>query len=149
MGKNIAVLLGLFHKNEVEEMLDEVRSYSRENNLTIVEEKWVPGSMEKPLALKQLLMRDDVEGGVVLGIIERGETKHGLVMATAVIAAIIQLQLEFMKPVGVGILGPEILPSQIPCRVRPYARGAVAAVENMLKNQKPHHALQSTDAAGS
>jgi len=133
MVKNIFVLLGSFHKKEAEEMLDEVRLYAREHALNIVEERWVPGSMEKPLALKQLLMRDDVDGGVVLGIIEKGETKHGLVMASAVIHAIMQLQLEFMKPIGVGILGPEILPDQIPPRVRPYARAAAAAVNTMLR----------------
>jgi len=133
MVKNIFVLLGSFHKKEAEEMLDEVRLYARAHALNIVEERWVPGSMEKPLALKQLLMRDDVDGGVVLGIIEKGETKHGLVMASAVIHAIMQLQLEFMKPIGVGILGPEILPDQIPPRVRPYARAAAAAVNTMLR----------------
>jgi len=79
-------------------------------------------------ALKRLLRDTRVDGAVVLGIIESGETKHGFVMAQAVINAIIDLQLEFMKPVGVGIIGPEILPSQIPSRVRPFARRAVQAV---------------------
>ena len=43
-----------------------------------------------------------------------------------------ELQLETMKPVGVGLLGPEILPDQIPSRLRPYARHAVLAVHAML-----------------
>jgi 6,7-dimethyl-8-ribityllumazine synthase len=133
MRKNIAVLLGAFHKEEGEDMLDEVETYAKENGLTITAVKWVPGSMEKPLALKRLLMRDDIDGGVVLGVIEKGETQHGLVMGHAVINAIIDLQLELMKPVGVGILGPGILPEQIPPRVRPYARAAVKAVDEMLK----------------
>lgn len=59
----------------------------------------------------QALSNNNVDGAVALGIIESGETKHGLVMANSVINAIIQLQLEFMKQIGVGILGPEILPS--------------------------------------
>ncbi len=137
MKKNIAVILGSFHKSESTEMLDEVRQYASAHDFNIVEEIWVPGSMEKPLALKSLLIRPDVDGAVVLGIIEKGETKHGFVMADAVINAIINLQLEYMKPVGVGILGPEILPSQIPSRVRPYANAAVAALSVMfpvLKN---------------
>jgi len=37
-----------------------------------------------------------------------------------------------MKPIGIGILGPEILPSQIPSRLRPYARDAVKALAMML-----------------
>lgn len=132
MRKKVAVVLGSFHKQEALDMLDEVRQYASENDLEIVEEVWVPGSMEKPLALKMLLSREDIDGAVVLGIIEKGETKHGFVMASSVVGAVINLQLEFMKPVGVGILGPEILPSQIPSRVRPYAKAAISAVNTMF-----------------
>lgn len=132
MSKNIALVIGSFHKKEAEEMVDEARKTAGELGLTIVEEVWVPGSYEKPLALQRLLLRDDVDGAVTLGIIERGETKHGLVMGMVVHEAIVGLQLEFDKPIGVGILGPEITPDQIPSRVRPYARAAVAAVEKML-----------------
>lgn len=129
---NIAVVLGSFHKEEVTQMLNETRRVAKEKGHTIVAEIWVPGSMEKPLALKRLLLRDDVDGAVALGIIENGETKHGLVMGHACIDAIIQLQLEFMKPVGVGILGPGIQPSQIPARLVPYGRDAMLATDAML-----------------
>jgi len=129
---NIALVLGSFHKKHADDMLDEARAAAKENGLTVVAEVWVPGSIEKPLALKRLLQREDVHCAAALGIIERGETKHGLVMGQVVYQAIIDLQLEFMKPIGLGILGPEILPSQIPPRVRPYARAAVVAAAKML-----------------
>jgi 6,7-dimethyl-8-ribityllumazine synthase len=132
MTKKIAVVLGSFHKQESNDMLEEVEIFAKENNLEIAAIRWVPGSMEKPLALKRLLSDPQIDGAVALGIIEKGETKHGLVMATTVIDAIIRLQLEFMKPIGVGILGPEIHPSQIPARVRPYGLAAVKAVFDML-----------------
>lgn len=132
MSRNIALVLGSFHRTLIEEMLDEARSAAAGLDLTISEEVWVPGSMEKPLALKRLLERADIDGAVALGIIEKGETAHGLVMAQAVIAAIIELQVQLMKPVGVGILGPEIQSTQIPARLRPYGRDAVAAVAHML-----------------
>jgi 6,7-dimethyl-8-ribityllumazine synthase len=132
MSKNIAVVLGSFHKSEATEMLDEIRQYCQEHDLNISEEVWVPGSMEKPLALKAILSKDHIDGAVVVGIIEKGETSHGFVMATAAIDAIIRIQLETMKPVGVGILGPDITPEQIPPRVRPYARSAVTAMNTMF-----------------
>jgi len=71
--KKIAIVLGSFHKKEVDQMLACARDEAMKNNLQIVEEVWVPGSIEKPLALKRLLMRDDIDGAVALGIIERGE----------------------------------------------------------------------------
>ncbi len=132
MAKNVAVVLGSFHKQESLAMLEEVHQFASENQLNIVEEIWVPGSMEKPLALKMLLSRDDVDGAVVLGIIEKGETSHGFVMASSVIDVIVDLQLQYMKPVGVGILGPDISASQIPSRVRPYAKAAIAAMNTMF-----------------
>jgi len=129
---NIGIVLGRFHRREVEEMLDEARAVAARRQLGVVAEIWVPGSMEKPLAVKRLLRRDDIAGVVALGIIERGETEHGNVMGHAVIKSLIDLQLEFMKPVGVGILGPGINPSQIPPRTRPYAAAAVEAVADLL-----------------
>ena len=130
--KKIAFVLGSFHKTFIEQMLAAARDEASKHNLEIVEEVWVPGSIEKPLAIKRLLMRDDVDGVATLGIIERGETKHGLVMGEVVYDAIIRLQLEFMKPIGLGILGPEILPSQIPSRLDSHARAAVRAVAVMI-----------------
>lgn len=132
MSKNIAIILGEFHKKEVTEMLNEARKVAKENNLKIVEEVWVPGSYEKPLALKRALKKKNIDGAVLLGIIERGETKHGLVMGQVVMQAVVNLELEFMKPVGIGILGPEILPEQIPPRLLPHARQAVLAVAQIL-----------------
>ena len=133
----IAVVLGSFHKTEIAQMLDAARGEAKKLNLKIVEEVWVPGSIEKPLAIKRLLMRDDINAVVVLGIIEKGETKHGFVMGQVVYDAIIKLQLEFMKPIGLGILGPSITPNQIQPRLDSYAIAAVSAVDVMLnKNDR-------------
>lgn len=132
MSRRVALVMGAFHREKVEKMVVSARAAAGEAGLEIVDEVWVHGSIETPLALKRLLLRDDVDGAVTLGIIERGETKHGLVMGQAVVGAIIQLQLELMKPITLGILGPEILPSQIPSRLESYAREAVIAVTGML-----------------
>lgn len=133
MKKRIAIVLGAFHRQQVEQMLIMAKQTAVDANLEVISEVWTPGSFEKPLALKRLLLRSDIDGAVVLGIIERGETKHGLVMGEVVMQAIIDLQLQTMKPVGVGILGPEILPEQIEPRLLPYAKAAVEALAVMLK----------------
>ena len=132
MAYRIALVLGQFHKAEAEAMQAEAELTANECGMLVAAAVWVPGSMETPLAAKRLLSRDDIDGLVVLGIIEHGETKHGIVMGSAVTSALIGLQLEFMKPVGMGILGPGIFPSQIPARTRPYARSATLAVHQML-----------------
>lgn len=129
----IAAIMGSFHKEQVSMMLAAAHQAAEARGLTISREIWVPGSVEKPLALKRELLRDHIVGAVALGVIEKGETSHGFVMGQAVVNAIIDMQLEFMKPIGLGILGPDIHPSQIPARLEPYARDAVNAVAHMLE----------------
>jgi len=124
--------MGSFHKALISEQLEEARETAKELGLNIVEEVWVPGSVEKPLAIKRLLIKDEVDGVVVLGIIEKGGTKHGFTMGQSLMHFVMQLQLDFMKPIGLGVLGPDIENDQMPPRVRPYARAAVEAVAKMF-----------------
>lgn len=133
MGKKIALVMGEFHTKEVGIMLEKARATAQAHELEIVDEIWVHGSIEKPLALKRLLQRDDVDGAAALGIIEKGGTQHGFVMGQVVYQAIIDLQLEFMKPIGLGILGPGIEPEQIESRLEPYAHEAIVALAGMLQ----------------
>ena len=133
---NIGLVIGSFHQDACQTMRDVAVAEAGALGIEVGVECWVPGSMEKPLAVKRLLANPTIDGVVVLGIIERGETGHGRTMGQAVIQALIDLQLKMDKPVGVGILGPDILPEQIPPRLKPYARDAVRALATMLQAQR-------------
>ena len=130
--KSIAIVATSFHEKHIKVMLGVARKTADQKHIKIAKEIWVPGSLETPLALQTALKANNIDGAVVLGIIERGKTKHGLVMGMAVLSAIIDIQLKLEKPIGVGILGPEILPGQIKPRLAPYAEDAVLAVWKML-----------------
>ena len=132
--KQISIVATNFHRKEVELMLAESRRVCEEKGLEVANALWVPGALETPLALLRELSAADIDGAIVLGIIERGETKHGLVMGMAVISAIVDIQLKLGKPIGVAILGPEVLPEQIPLRLHPYAKDAALAVWEMLNS---------------
>ena len=132
MSKNIAIIATLWHKKDLEVMVEEARKTAKQEGVRITKEVWVPGCYEIPLTLKRIFISKNIDGAVVLGIIERGETKHGLVMGLVVHDAIIRIQLTTGKPVGMAILGPEILPKQIAKRARLYARKAVEALKSML-----------------
>ena len=134
MAKSVAIVAGSYHKDKIEKMVEIVKSLSAENDLLIEETCWVPGSMELPLQIKRLLLRESIEGVIVLGIIEKGETDHGLVMGQAVTKSVIDLQLLSMKPIGFGIIGPGAEEEQITQRVEAHAKQAVLAVAEMLSN---------------
>jgi len=128
----IAIVCGSFHREEVGKMLEWASDESSKHELTVEEVVWVPGAMEVPLALDRLLSKEDIDGAACLGIIEKGQTKHGLAMGQAVIKSIIDLQLTWDKPVGLGIIGPGANPEHIEPRLEPHARAAIAAIAAML-----------------
>ncbi len=128
----IVLVCGSYHREAVERMATTARDRAGELGLEIAAERWVPGALECPLALQQMLGRDDVDGAVLLGIIERGETQHGLAMGQAVVQAVLNLQLATGKPVGMGVIGPSAEPQHIEPRLLPYACKAVEAVAEML-----------------
>ena len=86
----------------------------------------------KRLALDRMLHREEIDGAVGLGIIERGETDHGVVMGQSVTKAVIELQITHNKPIGLGIIGPGAEPEHIEPRLEPHARAAVGAVTAMI-----------------
>ena len=132
MNKKIAVICGSFHEHEVKRMLDWARKESENLSLELLEPVWVPGAMEVPLALERCCKLSQTDGAICLGIIEKGQTQHGLAMGQAVIKSIIEIQIRYDKPIGLGIIGPGAEPEHIEPRLEPHARAAVSAVAKMF-----------------
>ena len=128
---NLGIVCGLFHRDEVERMLEFAKDEAVSKNWLVHDIVWVPGSMEAPLALDRMLQREEIHGAIVLGVIERGETDHGLVMGHSVTMSVIELQIKHNKPIGLGIIGPGAAPEHIEPRLEPHARSAVGAVAAM------------------
>ena len=129
----IAAVCGSFHKEEIQRMLEYAENEANINGAEISKIIWVPGSMEVPLALNRLLEDNEVDAAIALGIIERGETQHGLVMGQAVTRSVIELQIKYDKSIGLGIIGPGAEKHHIEPRLEPHARSAVNAVIKMSK----------------
>ena len=128
----IAIVCARFHRENVEVMLELAHSRAEDFGIEVAEVIWVPGSLEIPLALKGLICRDDIDGAACLGIIEKGETQHGLVLGQAIVKTILELQLEYDKPIGLGIIGPGAEPEHVESRLAPHARGAIDAIAAVL-----------------
>ena len=129
---NIVAVCAMYHLEEMERMLKISTSQAEALGYKNVDVVRVPGCMEIPLALDRMLSNDDVDGAFCLGIIEKGETDHGLVMGQGVVKTILELQLVHNKPIGLGIIGPGALPEHIGPRIGPHATAAVAALRPFL-----------------
>ena len=95
----------------------------------------VPGSFEIPLAVKRLLEDKKIDAVVTIGTIIKGKTDHDKVVAHSVTRKILDLSIEYNKPVSLGISGPNITWEQSKKRINEYAIRAVDAVLNMLRNK--------------
>ena len=93
----------------------------------------VPGVFETPMGALALLKRDDVDAVVALGAVIQGATKHDELVANQAARKLLDLGLEYGKPVTLGIIGPGASRSQALERVEDYARRAVEAAVKMVE----------------
>lgn len=129
----IGLITGDFHREMAEIMIASATVEAGRLGASIEVVIRVPGSYEIPLIADMLLGRADIDALAVLGYIERGETLHGEVMGHAVHQALVQLQLQHKKPIGIGIIGPGATREQAVLRQEPYAAAAVAAALRSLQ----------------
>jgi 6,7-dimethyl-8-ribityllumazine synthase len=91
-----------------------------------------PGVYDMPLAVKVLLGRPDVDGLVALGAVIEGETQHDEVVMNQAARKLIDLSVEYGKPLGLGISGPGETRLQAQDRIE-NAGNAVRAVVKMVR----------------
>ena len=97
----------------------------------VVEIAEVPGSFDMPLAIKSLLKKDEIDAIVTLGAVIKGETDHDQIVATHASRKIMDLSLEYGKPVSLGVAGPGMTPMQAKARIESFAVKSVEAAVKM------------------
>ncbi|MFA4845716.1 MAG: 6,7-dimethyl-8-ribityllumazine synthase [Patescibacteria group bacterium] len=115
MATRIHIVAGFIHREICETMVEAARDLSDELNVNIEPVTWVPGSLEAPLAVKELIETDRPDAIVVFGVQEQGKTKHGEVIAYEVTSKLLDLQLNNRMPMAIAIIGP--------CATLEHARG--------------------------
>jgi len=97
----------------------------------------VPGTFDVPIAVKKILENSDVDGVVTIGCVIEGETEHDEVVAQHAARKIMDLSLEYNKPVTLGISGPGM--GRIAAHQRvDYAKRAVEAVIKLVRRLKEY-----------
>jgi 6,7-dimethyl-8-ribityllumazine synthase (EC 2.5.1.9) len=114
-GLKIGIVASRFNHTLVERLVEGaidcfLRHEGEEENLTLVK---VPGSWEIPMAVKELLVKEDIEGVVALGVLIRGATPHFDYIANEVSKGLAMLSLEHRKPVSFGIITADTLEQAI------------------------------------
>ena len=135
MTVRLAVVAAAFNADVTDRMVARALARAKELGAEVVEVVRVPGTFEIPLALKRLLARTDIDGGVAIGAVIKGQTKHDELIAHAVAGRLLDLQLETGKPIGLGITGPGMSAKVAVRRIRNAARAvdAVVAMAEVLR----------------
>jgi len=131
------VKLGLvaseFSWDVVGPMVEFAKRHAEFLGASLEKEVLVPGVWEIPVAVKKLLSEGRVDAVVTLGAVIEGETEHDEVIMQHTTRKLMDLALEYGKPVALGISGPGMTRLQALDRVNEYAR---RAVESAVKTAK-------------
>ena len=92
----------------------------------------VPGTFDIPIAVKKLLELKEIQGVVTLGAVIKGETDHDQVIMQNASRKIEDLSVEYMKPVALGISGPNESRLQAMARIE-MAKDAVDSAVKMIR----------------
>ncbi|MCL5790948.1 MAG: 6,7-dimethyl-8-ribityllumazine synthase [Candidatus Thermoplasmatota archaeon] len=113
-------------------MLQRAKEHAEFLGAEVAEIMKVPGTFEIPLGAKKLLESGKVDGVATLGAVIQGETDHDDIIMQNAARKIMDLSIEFGKPVSLGITGPGQTRLQAEARIE-KARDSVESVVKMLR----------------
>lgn len=93
---------------------------------------YVPGVYDMPIAVRKLLKRNDIDAVVTIGCVIQGDTAHDEIVAQQASRKLMDLSLEFDKPVTLGITGPRMSRPDASKRVD-YSKRAVEAAVKLIQ----------------
>ncbi len=129
----LGIVVSEFHYDITRLMEEKAKDHAKFLGAKVVKIIRVPGSFEIPLATKTLLERNDIDAVVCLGAIIKGETKHDEIIGVNVARKLMDMAVQYGKPVGLGIIGPGATRLQAQERIEEYARRAVEAAIKTFK----------------
>lgn len=130
---NIGLVVGEFHYDITENMMNKAIEHAEFLGCKIIEIIKVPGSFDMPLAIKALLQKETIEGVVCLGTVIKGDTDHDQLVAQHAARKMVDLSLEFDKPVSLGVSGPGMTRIEAVERIEDFSRRSVESVVKMIR----------------
>ncbi|MCX8158597.1 MAG: 6,7-dimethyl-8-ribityllumazine synthase [Candidatus Diapherotrites archaeon] len=124
----IGFIVSEYHFDITSMMLERAKEHAKFLGVEIGDILFVPGSLDSPLAAKFLFEKKDIDGVVVLGAVVEGDTQHDEIVAQHAARKLLDLSIQYNKPLGFGISGPGETRLQAAERIDSYAKRAVETV---------------------
>ncbi|AAB85867.1 MULTISPECIES: 6,7-dimethyl-8-ribityllumazine synthase [Methanothermobacter] len=131
----IGAVVAEFNYDITHMMLELAKEHARFLDAEITRVIAVPGVFDMPLAVKKLLLEDEIDAVITLGAVIEGATDHDQIVVQHASRKIADLALDYDKPVALGISGPGMTRLEAHQRVD-YAKRAVEAAVKMYRRLK-------------
>jgi len=129
---NLGFVVAEFNRDITYMMEIEAREHARFLGAEVTETFYVPGAYDMPLAIKKMLKAGNVDAVVTIGCVIEGATQHDEIVVQHAARKIIDLSLEYDKPVSLGISGPGMTRMEATERID-YAKRAVESAVKMVQ----------------
>ncbi len=133
----IGIVVSEFNYDITMMMLERAKEHAEFLGAKVVKVIKVPGVFDMGLAIKKLLQSMGIDGVVALGAVIEGETEHDELVIQHAARKIIDLSIQYDKPVALGITGPGMTRLQAEERIEraKMAVESVVKMHNALKNE--------------
>lgn len=137
---NIALVVSEFNGKITSRMEKDAEKVAKSLKAKVIKKIHIPGTFEIPFAAKKLFKDKKVDAVVALGVVIQGDTYHDVIIMNSVSEKLMDLSLQYNKPLGFGIIGPRVTRQQAEKRALQYSERAVRTALEMVKinkEQKP------------
>jgi 6,7-dimethyl-8-ribityllumazine synthase len=135
MAVKLGFVISEFNRDITYMMEIEGREHASFLGAEVTQTLYVPGAYDIPIAVKKLLQDGKVDAIVTIGAVIEGATQHDEIVLQHAARKIMDLGLEFGKPVTLGISGPGMTRLEASERVD-YAKRAVESAVKLVKRLK-------------
>ncbi|HMZ32428.1 MAG TPA: 6,7-dimethyl-8-ribityllumazine synthase [Methanoregulaceae archaeon] len=132
MNVKLGFVVSEFNRDITYMMEVEGREHASFLGAEVIDCMYVPGTYDMPLAVKRMLKKGVVDAVVTIGCVIEGATQHDEIVVQHAARKIIDLSLEFDKPVTLGISGPGMTRLEANERID-YAKRAVESAVKMCQ----------------
>ncbi|MDH7594107.1 MAG: 6,7-dimethyl-8-ribityllumazine synthase [Methanomicrobiales archaeon] len=132
MSIRLGFVVSEFNRDITYMMEIEGREHAAFLGAEVSETIYVPGTFDMPIAVKKMLQEGRVDAVVTIGAVIEGATQHDEIVVQHAARKIMDLGLEFGKPVTLGISGPGMTRLEAHERVD-YAKRAVESAIKLVQ----------------
>ncbi len=131
----LGIVVSEFNYDINQMMLKRAEEHAEFLGAEVEEVMRVPGVFDMPLGIKKLLEKDSIDGVVTLGTVIKGETEHDKTVMSHAARKMTDLELEYDKPVSLGVTGPGMSRMQAQERIE-RAKNAVESAVKMYERTR-------------